>query len=186
MKLNQKKTAPLLKEWSDVLLFASYKTLVVSTEKENVKKGVGGARVIRTTHHPCWDAKNRHGLPEEISLLPEHTKALPDELKAIFPKVEATPPPEEPKAAPEPQPQPTPQSQPEPQATPKNGIPAQLLQLMETNNVTELEIRKAVAARGYYPEETPITNYEDQFVNGVLVGAWNKVYNAIQKMKGDE
>ena len=21
-----------------------------------------------TTHHPCWDAKNRHGLPEEMPL----------------------------------------------------------------------------------------------------------------------
>ena len=21
-----------------------------------------------TTHHPCWDAKNRHGLPDEVDL----------------------------------------------------------------------------------------------------------------------
>ena len=31
-------------------------------------KGQGGKRVIYTSHHPCWDAKNRHGLPAELDL----------------------------------------------------------------------------------------------------------------------
>lgn len=66
MKLS-KQVAPLIKEWSDMVLFLNYKTFVVTTET-NVKKAQGGKRVIYTSHHPCWDAKNRHGLPDEIEL----------------------------------------------------------------------------------------------------------------------
>ncbi|HCT90966.1 MAG TPA: hypothetical protein DF613_06255 [Lachnospiraceae bacterium] len=63
-----KKTAsqisPLIKEWSDALLFANYKTHVVKVDGKN--KAQGGARVMYTAHHSCWDAKNRYGLPEEL------------------------------------------------------------------------------------------------------------------------
>ena len=45
----------------------NYKTYVVTTET-NTKKAQGGKRVMYTSHHPCWDAKNRHGLPEEMDL----------------------------------------------------------------------------------------------------------------------
>ena len=66
MKLS-KQVTPLLKEWCDMLLFLNYKTYVVTTET-NAKKAQGGKRVIYTSHHPCWDAKNRHSLPEEMDL----------------------------------------------------------------------------------------------------------------------
>ena len=62
-----KQTAPLLKEWGDALLFLNFETYVVATEK-NTHKAQGGKRVIYTTHHPCWDAKNRHCLPEKMEL----------------------------------------------------------------------------------------------------------------------
>jgi len=66
MKLS-KQVAPLLKEWCDMLLFLNYKTFVVTTET-NAKKAQGGKRIIYTSHHPCWDAKNRHSLPAEMDL----------------------------------------------------------------------------------------------------------------------
>ena len=56
-----------------------------------------------------------------------------------------------------------------------------LCQLMEQNKVTEAQIRKAVASRGYYPEATPIKNYDPDFVSGVLVGAWPQVYQLIKE-----
>ena len=62
-----RQVAPLLKEWSDMLLFCNYKTYVVSQD-EGKSKGQGGKRVIYTSHHPCWDAKNRHGLPAEMEM----------------------------------------------------------------------------------------------------------------------
>lgn len=62
----QKKTAPLVKEWSDMILFCNYRTYVV--EKDGKKKAQGGERVMYTTHHPCWDAKNRFGLPDVLPM----------------------------------------------------------------------------------------------------------------------
>ena len=66
MKLT-KMSAPLVKEWADLLLFCNYKTTVVSTS-DNKKKVMGGERVMYATHHSCWDAKNRFDLPDEMPL----------------------------------------------------------------------------------------------------------------------
>lgn len=63
MKLS-KQVAPIVKEWADMVLFANYKTRVVKVDGRN--KAQGGARVMYTAHHSCWDAKNRYGLPEEL------------------------------------------------------------------------------------------------------------------------
>lgn len=80
-----KKVAPMVKEWADMLLFCDYKTYV-TTDKSGKAKASGGARVIRTTHNPCWDAKNRFGLPDE---LPMPLGALPPELAAAVPDMMA-------------------------------------------------------------------------------------------------
>lgn len=68
----QKKTAPLVKEWADMVLFMTYKTHVINVDGQGAEKGKnkaqGGSRVMRTAHHPCWDAKNRHGLPSEMPM----------------------------------------------------------------------------------------------------------------------
>ena len=71
LKLGKKtssQTAPLVKEWADLLLFCNYKTYLVSQEKSNKKKAQGNQRVMYTEHNPAWDAKNRHGLPSELPL----------------------------------------------------------------------------------------------------------------------
>jgi len=65
LKLN-KKVAPLFKEWADMMLFINYKTNVILTDGK--AKASGGKRVVYATHSPCWDAKNRHGLPDEFDL----------------------------------------------------------------------------------------------------------------------
>lgn len=69
MKLT-KQTAPMVKEWADMVLFANYKTFVINVDGQGVQKGKnkaqGGKRVMYTSHHSCWDAKNRYGLPEEL------------------------------------------------------------------------------------------------------------------------
>ena len=71
MKL-EKKTMPLLKEWADMLLFANYSVHVINVDNQGAQKGKnkarGGKRVMYTTHHPCWDAKNRHDLLDELEL----------------------------------------------------------------------------------------------------------------------
>lgn len=70
LKLGKKtssQTSPLVKEWADMLLFANYKTYSVAVDEKGKKhKAQGGRRVMYTQHHPCWDAKNRYGLADEI------------------------------------------------------------------------------------------------------------------------
>ena len=55
LKLGKKtssQTAPLVKEWADMLLFANYKTIVIAQDKDGKKcKAAGGERVMYTTHH---------------------------------------------------------------------------------------------------------------------------------------
>lgn len=67
MKLS-KKTAPLLKEWADMVLFCNYKTQVMTDSKTQSKKAFGGKRVMYASHHPCWDAKNRYNLPDQMDM----------------------------------------------------------------------------------------------------------------------
>ena len=50
----------------------------------------------------------------------------------------------------------------------------------------EWAIQNVVAARGYYPAATPIQAYDPDFIDGVLVGAWEQVYRMIQEMKEEE
>lgn len=64
----QKKTAPLLKEWSDMLLFCNYKNTITEDPKTKSKKAVGGKRVMYANHAPTYDAKNRFGLPDEMAM----------------------------------------------------------------------------------------------------------------------
>lgn len=67
LKLGNKagsKCSALVKEWCDVLLFANYKEIV--SDVNGKKKAQGGRRVMYTSHHPCWDAKNRLDLKDEL------------------------------------------------------------------------------------------------------------------------
>ena len=57
---------------------------------------------------------------------------------------------------------------------------------MKEHNVNEWHIQSAVAARGYYPENTPIERYDPEFIQGVLVGAWPQVYEMIKEIKEKE
>ena len=74
------------------------------------------------------------------------------------------------------------------QETPKQdltGVPKPLADLMTTNNVTVEEIQQAVSSKGYYPKNTPIENYDPNFTNGVLIGAWVQVFQMIKDFRDD-
>lgn len=198
LKLGKKttaQTAPLTKEWADMVLFANYKTFSVAVDDKGKKhKAQGGQRVMYTTHHPCWDAKNRFGLPEEMPL--DYSG-----IAHIFNGIEKQEPLQK-QLINQPTLEPVKQEstfvqqidnlgsdlepivkEAESKVMPKVtlNIPKALSDLMERNLVTDEEIRKAVAFKGYYPEETPIDNYDPNFINGVLVGAWQQVYAIIEK-----
>lgn len=196
LKLGKKTTnliSPMIKEWADMVLFTNYKTLSVAVDKDGKKhKAQGGRRVMYTSHHPCWDAKNRYDLPEEIPMDYEAIRHIfadvPAAAQANTPLME-TPasapaaPPAEKQAVPEPAPIPTPAPAspvpPEP-AAPTVGIPKALADLMTASGITEEQIRKAVASKGYFPEDMPIKDYPPDFISGVLVGAWEQVKSMIE------
>lgn len=202
LKLGKKtssQTSPLVKEWADMLLFANYKTYSVSTDDKGKKhKAQGGKRVMYTTHHPCWDAKNRYGLPDEcefdysviksiiesgsnpmktnLERKPEHKIEKSDPVMEQ-PKQEAT---GEQMTLPINQPEPS-QEKSFPSQDPK--IPKALRDLMEANEVHEWDIQNVVAAKGYFPVDMPVRDYPEDFISGVLVGAWGQVYAMIKEMK---
>jgi hypothetical protein len=65
-----KQVAPLLKEWSDMLLFANFEIQVVEGTDGKIKAQGGKERVMHTTNHAAWDAKNRYGLAETLPFDP--------------------------------------------------------------------------------------------------------------------
>ena len=175
MKMS-KNVAPLVKEWSDALLFANYKILTVrSGEDKKTVKAQGGRRTMYTAHHPCWDAKNRWGLPEEVEF--DYGVVAPHIY--IGGGTVSTPAPSPAPAPPEPAPAPAPEKEQPASTNPNPNLPKALSDLMAQNQVEEQEIRLAVSQKGYYPEDTPIENYDPDFINGVLVGAWNQVFAMI-------
>ncbi len=62
-----KKVAPIVKEWSDILLFMNYDVMTV--EENGKTKARGKAkRKMHANHRPTYDAKNRFGLPDDMDL----------------------------------------------------------------------------------------------------------------------
>jgi hypothetical protein len=151
----QKKTAPLLKEWCDLLLFCDYKTIVISGQ-DGKAKAAGGERVMRTSHHVCWDAKNRSGLADELPLA----------YGAIRHVIEGD------EAAPT-----------IPTDSEDYAYLEPLYALMAKDNITDGDLRHAVALKGAYAEDAPIKSYDRQYVEGVLIAAWDQVKAAIDADK---
>ncbi len=189
------RTAALVKEWADMVLFINYKTFSVATDKEGKKnKAQGGVRTVYATHHPAWDAKNRHGLPDEFPLDYAHIAHIFSGA-AKAPATPAAPPPVlDTPSQPEqqawgqmtggqPLPQPPQEQQTSSEVELDPNIPRSLRDLMIQHQVKEYEIQLVVNQKGYYPQDTPITNYDPSFIEGVLVGAWPKVFEKIQEFR---
>lgn len=180
----QKKTAPITKEWADMVLFANYKTIVVTDAKTKSKKGQGGQRVMYTSHHPAWDAKNREGFPEELpfefaSIAQVFDQSAPVTEPTVAQSATVAPP------APEPTPEPA-QTVAAPQAKPASstldvlydGLPADLVQLMKASDVLPESLEqvcgpKSGHGRGYFPGGMKLKEYPADF-HAHLVANWSE------------
>lgn len=173
MKLGSKTTnkiSPLIKEWADIVLFCNYKTMVVQTDKDGKKhKAQGNRRVMYTQHHPCWDAKNRYGLPEEVPMEYAQIAHIFSNSECVMRNAELM--------------CPAPQGGISMPGISAQGVPKALADLMAASGITEQQIRAAVAAKGYFPEDMPISAYPEDFVSGVLVGAWKQIVEFINEQK---
>ncbi len=162
MKLSRQ-TAPLLKEWCDMLLFCNYKTYVVTSES-NSKKAQGGKRVMYTSHHPAWDAKSRIPLPEMMDLnymdiafafeSPEAKPAKAEQTQAVSGiKVPV-------KA--------------------ENPSYERVRKMMADAGISEEEIQMLVASKGHFAKDVPVSDYGERFTEGWLIKYWDKIVEIIR------
>lgn len=204
--------AALLKEWADMVLFANYKTFAVKDKNSNKAKAQGGQRVMYTTHHPCWDAKNRYGLPEILPLDYEGIRGVIESGPAdqqekdiqvisqgsIFDHHEDVPAksqaPEAPKANKGTK---KPEAKKEEPAAPVGfdvdpAIPKNLRDLMIADGVTEWDIQNLMSVWGYVDSQMPVREYTKivndgvSIIDGFLVPQWADIRKEIQKMNDAE
>lgn len=171
----EKKTAPLVKEWADMVLFANYKTIIITDSKTESKKAQGGQRVMYTTHRPTWDAKNRVGLPDELPF--EYAQIA----QAMDAATQTAPPLEMPEVA---------YSEPgemvEPQSTFEmdqsvsfpSAIPQSVTDLMMASQVTTEEIMQVIYVGGFMSKDTPLENVPEDLW-GYLVSNWEAAINLL-------
>lgn len=186
LKLSSKttnKVAPLVKEWADLLLFANYKTILI--EDGARKKAAGGKRIMYTTHTTFADAKNRFSLAEELPfdyneiarLIPNGTapgiKPMQEKKQDAKQKMVKKSEPES--TVPIKKPTVQIQDTAAPATSTVNATLQKVYDLMKQENITEEQIRKAVAMKGYFPEDMPMKNYPSDFIDGVLIGAWEQI-----------
>lgn len=186
LKLSSKttnKVAPLVKEWADLLLFANYKTILI--EDGTRKKAAGGKRIMYTTHTTFADAKNRFSLAEELPFdYNEIVRLIPNGavpgVKPMQEKKQEAKRKTVKKSEPEstvPIKKSTVQIQytAAPATSTVNATLQKVYDLMKQENITEEQIRKAVAMKGYFPEDMPMKDYPADFIDGVLIGAWEQI-----------
>lgn len=198
----QKKNAPIVKEWCDLLLFANYKNdLVTSDDGKKVKAMGGKKRAMYATHSAAYDAKNRLGLPD----------SMPFEFKSIADKIPGGDKPAEQPFVPE--------DEAEAQAgaeaaagtlekikelgdeakqiaeeinnalKPENFVEVtepeiqQLHQLMADYDVNDAQLRDAVGSRknNPYTAQTPISEYSIDFIKKTLLAHWEAIVATIKE-----
>lgn len=175
-----------------MVLFANYKTIVMTTDTGK-KKAQGGERVMYTNHRPAWDAKNRHGLPDQLPFTYES-------IAHIFATQQVTPQPQPTQPTPEPQQEEQPKNDikeqlteigqevaqemgraPQAEAQPQTSgtLPKALIDLMTPNNVTESELQDVAYIRGHFPMGTPIGNFPPNYWD-MIVANWDATLDVIQ------
>lgn len=190
----EKKTAALVKEWAQIILFANYETIVISGKNPMEKnKAAGGKRVMYSNHTPWFDAKNRFNLPEKMPLDFDAIKHLfLYEQPAESPQATVM-------AAPAPKPDTAgeqlsmnmPAREKPVQASPEEfekeskeelpfkfgseeypGLPAKMADLARTAGMTLEDIKKTIGAGGWYLAGTPIEKIDPGFFDH-LVAHWS-------------
>lgn len=200
----------LVKEWADLILFCNYREFLVADKTTGKKKATGGKeRIMYTEHAATWDAKNRFGLPEVLPLDFEpiahlfsdnyETKVVEQvkEQPAVNTTVNTITTAQQVKPAEQLKTEvnnwttnedehlsidstwkPTPYTAEEEAIMAE--LPKALTDLMKSKQVHPSEIQRAVSIKGYFTKDTPIKNYDPEFIQGCLIGAWPAVMELIQ------
>ena len=167
----QKKCAPLIKEWADLLLFANYKTDTMKDDNGKYRATGGKKRMMYASHTAAYDAKNRLGLPDEMPFAFESiAEAIPK--AQDLPKEEQEPR----KATAENAKLPDFEEVTEPEIK-------QLHQLMADYGINDAQLRDAVGSRknNPYTDATPIGDYTIEFVRDTLLAHWEAIVATIKE-----
>ena len=163
MKLT-KHVAPMVKEWADMVLFCNYKTIVMTGESGNAKVQ-GGKRVMYTTHHPCWDAKNRDGLPSEVDMdYGQISAAVAGKDKRVMLKPEDL----------------------NFEEVPERPMLVKLRELMQRDMILSPYLEQAVASQGYVPEGTAVHDFPDELIAETLIPHWDAVVDVANEFMAKE
>jgi len=154
-----RQVGPLFKEWCDILLFCNYKTYVVTTDN-NTKKAQGGKRVMYTTHHACWDAKNRFNLPDELELSYKPIAHLFADEVEVQDKTQEV----------------------KTEEKPTNLM--KLRSMIAESGITENSLKVVVATKGHYSLEDDVSKYSDEFITRWIFPNWSKITQVISKTNG--
>lgn len=157
------KIGPLVKEWADLLLFADFKTIIVTDGLK--KKARGGKRLMYTSHTPFADAKNRFGLSDQMPF--DYT-----EIEKIIPRREETKKIEDDKPPVKKQSRKKGESRVNDKE--KDKAISALRLLMANADISEERVRDAVTLAGKYPEGTKIEDYDLPFIQEELIAKWEK------------
>ena len=200
----------LVKEWADLILFCNYREFLVADKTTGKKKATGGKeRIMYTEHAATWDAKNRFELPEVLPLdfepiahlfsdnyevkateqikeqQPQHiainTVTTAQQTKPVeqpIPEVNNWTTNEDEHLSTDSTWKPTPYTAEEEAIMAE--LPKALTDLMKSKQVHPSEIQRAVSIKGYFTKDTPIKNYDPEFIQGCLIGAWPAVMELIQ------
>lgn len=177
----------MVKEWSDLLLFANYETFITEDAKTKKKYATGNQRVMYTTHTAAWDAKNRFGMPDKLPFDYKEIARLFESTAKEEPA--ATAPVTETETAPEPAKEEAPKLDvdglwkptdytPEEEKT-LSHLPKKLTDLMRADNVHPSELSEVVAEQGHFPRSMPVDKYDPDYYMGFLVPNWKNVLNSI-------
>lgn len=118
---------------------------------------------MHTSHNPCWDAKNRDNLPDELELSFASIEHLFKNQDFVKPEVKVP--------------------------TNSNGMTIvfdKLKNLIEAADIKEEDLQKVVGARGHYEDTEPVTNYSDDFITRWIIPNWKKILDTIKNNKGEE
>lgn len=196
LKRGNANIAGMTKEWADMVLFLNYKTIAVkASDMGNKFKGQGGQRVMYTTHRPAWDAKNRFGLADEVSL---DYSAIAHIIPNMVTPVPKTEPVEKQSEAPKEE------TNKEPEMTPAQKevyedmgketpaapdyLPKALQDLMTTNGITEDELKGVAGLRGHFPINTDfetISKTSPEYFTGGLVANWDSVVGVVNNIRNN-
>ena len=205
LKLGNKttnKSAPLLKEWSDMTLFLAFKTQVMAADdKGKTHKATSVQRVMYATKSAWWDAKNRFGLPDMMPLdygAIAHLFTAPADILMNRAQDTGIPTatinvPETPPSAPRPPIAAQPSQEPLPMSELSgfesvetlgaewNGIPDALRNLMQSNKVTPAHIQKITGpeVRHYFPADMSVGSYPPDY-HKWLIANWQEVMNDVR------